>query len=73
MNDDIATIIPLSNKTDVAVCLTNGELCVYDIKTYEKKLDANITNKTILDIVEFENNKIFISCWDNIIRFIQFF
>ena len=73
MNDDIATIIPLSNKTDIAVCLTNGELCVYDIKTYEKKLDANITNKTILDIVEFENNKIFISCWDNIIRFIQFF
>ena len=37
MNDDIATIIPLSNKTDIAVCLTNGELCVYDIKTYEKK------------------------------------
>ena len=71
MDAKISTVIPLNNKKDIAVCLTNGFLYIFDLQSFKKKLEANITNKTILDIVEFENNKICISCWDNIIRFIQ--
>ena len=71
MDAEISTLIPLNNKKDIAVCLTNGFLYIFDLQSFKKKLEANITNKTILDIVEFENNKICISCWDNIIRFIQ--
>lgn len=73
MKSEITTIIILNNNKDIAICLANGLLYVYEIKTFQKKLEIKLTDKTILDIVEFENNKACISCWDNKIRFIQFY
>ena len=72
-DSEVTTIIPLKNQEDIAVCLANGFLFVYNIKTFKEKLAAKITNKTILDIIILDDNKVCISCWDFIIRIIQFY
>ena len=73
MNSEITTIMILNNNKDIAVCLTNGFLYVYDIKTFKKKLEIRPTDKTILDIVKIEDNSFCISCFDFKIRFIKFY
>ena len=75
------TIILLKNKKDIAVCTTNGFLLIYNIKLFKQKLCKEIINndivnniqnkKTILDIIELQENNYCISCWDFKLRIIE--
>ena len=71
-NSEITTLIPLNNQKDLAVCFLKGSLSVFDIKTLEEKLTFYPTKCTILDIINLDDNIVCISCWDKIIRVIEF-
>ena len=65
------TMILLKNKKDFAISTENGFLFIYNIKLLKQKLCKKILNKTILDIIELEENKICISCYDFQLRIIE--
>jgi len=72
----VTTLLVLKNKKDIAICLTNGFLEIYNLKLIKKKLSIGLINsdqKTILDIIEFQENKIVLACWDNTIKFIELY
>ena len=72
----VTTILVLKNKKDIAICLSNGFLEIYNLKCINQKLSIkliNIENKTILDIIEFQENKIVLACWDNTIKYIELY
>ena len=80
LKGEVTTMYLLKNKKDVAVCTTIGFLEIYDIKLFKKKLsielirdDARPINETILDIIEFKDNKFCLSCWDNTIKVIELY
>ena len=70
---EVTTLIPLNNKADIVICFTNGYLGIFDMKTLQSKLLINPTKSTILDIINLNDNRVCISCWDRIIRVIQFY
>ena len=72
----VTTILILKNKKDIAICLSNGYLEIYNLKLIKQKLSIELINsdqKTILDIIEFQENKIVLACWDNTIKFIELY
>ena len=79
LKGEATSILLLKNKKDIAVCLTNGFIEIYDVLTGKLKLSSriinnnNLTQNTILDIIEIKENIFCISCWDFIIRMIIFY
>jgi len=76
LNGEVTTILLLKNKKDIAICLTNGFIQLYNIKIIKPKLTIELIkteHKTILDIIEFQNNKLILSCWDNTIKYIELY
>ena len=75
-NGKVTTMLILSNKKDIAICLSNGYLEIYNLKLIKQKLSIELINsdqKTILDIIEFQENKIVLACWDNTIKYIELY
>ena len=69
---EITTLILLDNKEDIASVSSNGKLIIFELKIFSIKLTINnITDKTILDIIKLSENRIVITCWDNLIRIIK--
>ena len=53
LNGEVTTILLLKNKKDIAICLTNGFIQLYNIKLIKPKLTIELIkteHKTILDI-----------------------
>ena len=76
LNGEVTTILLLKNKKDIAICLTNGFIQIYNIKLIKPKLSIELIKteqKTILDIIEFQDNKLILSCWDNTIKYIELY
>ncbi len=76
LNGEVTTILLLKNKKDIAICLTNGFIQLYNIKLIKPKMTIELIkteHKTILDIIEFQNNKLILSCWDNTIKYIELY
>ena len=73
----ITSLLLLKNQNDIAVCMANGFLKIYETKKIKQKLSAGILNennnnyKTILDLIEFKPNSLCIACWDYKIRVIK--
>ena len=79
-NGEVTTILLLQNKIDISICTTNGFLYIYNIKLIKPKLSIklinstqNITNETILDIIEYKINNFCLSCWDATIKIIELY
>ena len=69
---EITTLILLDNKEDIASVSSNGKLIIFELKFFSIKLTINnITDKTILDIIKLSENRVVITCWDNLIRIIK--
>ena len=74
LNSPVSSILLLKNKNDIAICLTNGFLKIFETTKIQQKLSAGIIDKnippknTILDVIEFKPNSLCIACWDNKIR-----
>lgn len=69
---EITTLILLDNKEDIASVSSNGKLIIFELKFFSIKLIINnITKETILDIIKLSDNRIVITCWDNLIRIIK--
>jgi len=76
LDGKVATILLLKNKKDIAVCLSNGFLEIFNLKLLKKKLSIELIkseNKTILDIFEFQENKCVLACWDNTIKYLELY
>jgi len=76
LNGEVTTILLLKNKKDIVICLTNGFIKLYNLKLIKPKLSIELINsgeKTILDVIEFQDNKIILSCWDNTIKYIELY
>ena len=74
LNSEATTLILLKNKKDIAVCMANGFIEIYDVLFFRLKLSSEIINNTtILDIIEFKDNIFFISCYDYKIRIIMLY
>jgi hypothetical protein len=60
LKGEATSILLLKNKKEIAVCMTNGFIEIYDVLTAKLKLSSRIINNqdlirnTILDIIEFK-------------------
>ena len=78
---EVTTILLLKNKKQIIICTTNGFLYLYNIKLMKliqsieliKEEEKPKPDCTILDIIEFQENKFCVSCWDNTIKIIELY
>ena len=69
----ITTLIILDNNIDIASVSLEGKLIIFELQFFSIKLNIQLTDQTLLDILKLSNNYIVITGWDKIIRVLRLY